>query len=402
MYDDGIFAINPIKISNLSFLGNLGSGSTNMYFNLSKLVTQNILFTAYQKAQSITEISKFLGVSKNIIKDEVEYLEDNGFMDKVSKDKYITNILLNDLPQDVLEERHKIFTKYANIVCKKYIPHLINQIFPSTKSLPQNIYTPQNDRNFLMWSLITLACCKKFDIPEVNENLANHYIKKTDGSELIIYGTVDKGNEMNYQEEKYRLFGPLNFHFRFDEKSAISIKKMDSYYDDRNDDWSKFLLPEFITFCEYINDKSNNAAEKEEKVNKLINKRILIPKEKNKATQNIDKQGDFISDFFETKTEYLNMIATSMTLTELLDYFPPYPDDFKQINIDLSNEIINLCSSFYPPHIHNLFIDFTKRSISSSDIVARVLERLVSKGILKPLTNDQKKTVNMILFYNKF
>ena len=396
-----IFDIKPIKFLNIGDIGDVGTDGIITNFRLSKLITQNILYSAYHKPRSINEIADLLGLKPSSIKDEIDFLEDNGFMDKVSDDSYLTNMLIHDFPRDVYEEKHKIYSKYANLLCEKYIPLLLDSckdlinnsfntdsIFSQTKKNTTSIYSPNNDINFLLWSLITLACARKFIIPDKKNVIEKYFVKRNDGGENIIYTTLEKDYTLSFNADKYKTSIEALLSFIPKHYYPFSIWQYDTFYDDRIihsdyvSEYSYTYLYHFIS-GKICSDMISLRNEKHE--DKDISDKINAMKEKG-----------FIAN---DGSNYVNLIVSCISLENILNKFPDNPEFFLSLNNQLSTEIYNLCKNHYPPHIKDLAEAFFINSLSSGEIVTRILDNLLINGILKPLKECQKKTVNIIMFY---
>ena len=88
MRNTGNLGIAPITLTRLSHDGHPGKNGATEYYLKSKLA-QNIAWAAYHKPRSISEIADELGISPVWIEDEVDELEENGFLDKIGG-KYLT------------------------------------------------------------------------------------------------------------------------------------------------------------------------------------------------------------------------------------------------------------------------------------------------------------------------
>ena len=92
------------------------------------------------------------------------------------------------------------------------------------------------------------------------------------------------------------------------------------------------------------------------------------------------------------------MIVSKISIEELHDLHPPLPDELFELNKKLSEKIYDITKNYYPAHIKKIAKFATQYSISSNEMKIEVLNHLLEVGVLKPLTDVQKKTVNMILF----
>ena len=401
------YAMNPKRFVNVGYIGNMGSDWVNTDYHLSMLITQNILYAAYHEARSISEIADLVGVQNSLVEEEVYFLEENGFMDKVADDKYSTIMLLHDLSKDVYEERHKIFSKYAEIVCEKYIPLLLEwitvgdefirpafSIFHSPfsihkreaggglsmpalstlhPSLSTKIYTPQKDPNFLLWSLITIVFCSKLNTLNTEKELTKHSIKRNDGGDFVAVASLENDFVLSYDKEIYKTFEDKMMYF---DAENFYVKQYDTYYDDRTIEWNRVLQKEYSSLYRYIKGEINYHPETTEFFDEMYRKGLLTCQ----------------------APHHINIIVSAMPLSELVDILPPLPNNFIDLKDELAHEIFNISKNQYPPHVQEMFHAFCQHSFSSADMIIRILEFLLLNGTLKPLTDFQKKTVNTIMF----
>ena len=359
-------SLKPVKFSSLKFLGELGNDWTMIEYNLSKLITQNVLYSIYHEPKTIREISAILGIKTNLVADEIDFLENNGFIQRASDDKYLTNILLHDLSESTHEKKHKIFSKYAKIVCEKFIPQIYNRARASLKLLDSccfdkdetigTIYSPKGDFNFLLWSMISFLCNYKLKILPETESLSSHFVKRNDGGENIAVAEIENDYNLSYNKDIYK----VRFESVLSLKSTIGnpfyIWVYNTFYDNRQFDWSKIFQKEYVELYENLTSKN--------------------------GVKNIE------------------MVVTSMTTDELLKIFPHLLDEYITLNKELSDEIYNICKSEYPQHKQELCRAFYQNSLSNSEMIVRIIELALLKGFLKPIKEEQKMNVNMIMFLN--
>ena len=403
MNEKNIFAIKPIKLFNFGNLGHLSPGWIATDYFLSKSITQNILYSAYHEAKSISEIADLLGVKNSIIEEEVYYLEKNGFIDifcppnhkshisnTKSELKYLTHFLIHDFTAEVFEERNKIFTQFANTICETYIPQLLNTLSPFPHPLSNKLYTPNNDQNFLLWSLISFACQNKFNIPTINQNLEKHFVKRNDGSENLPFATLKKNFELSYDEDKYfssRCGMILNE--RQYGQDYLRVWQYNTYYDNRNTDWLQAFYYKYVYLYRTKICPEHSFDDKNDRLEKIIRHNFFVAQEMHPLNP-LEKENDFV-----------NMVVTTLTFEELLSLFPPISQEMIELNSQLGEKIYQISKSQYPPHLKELCHAFCHKAISSDDMIVRILENLVSKGVLKPLNEVQKPTVNMIMFCDR-
>ena len=361
MNEKGQLAINPIKFNKIRFLGKMGSDWISIEYRLSKLLTQNVLYASYHEPKTIEEIADLLWLSKNHVENEIDYLEYNGFMDRIDKNKYISKILIHDLSNEVVNERKKIFEHYANLVCEKY------NLFHNNK-LPftNNIYTPNDDQNFLLYSIISICCAYKFENPCFQQMIKKHLIKRNDGSENIPF---------TYLDNEQKPYVELNLSLKATNGKLFKIFITNSIYDNRSFDWSQIFQKEFIDLYDFISSPDDKNTTN---LNNLMKKGYLVEHEQNKPL--------------------VNLVTSELDLDDIVALLPDFPKDFIELNNSLGDELFNISKSCYPKHIHDLCYTYYKNSLFSGEMIINIIDNLISNGILKPLEDFQKNTVNMILF----
>lgn len=152
---------NPIKFETIGFSGNPGKMTKSDILRTS--LSQNIVYSVWKEAKSITEIADDLGVSPVYVESEVEYLEENDFLVKKG-DKYLCNILLEEISNKIVRMNDEMYRKAADLIA----PELYDAIIESGIIDSGNIWggrfgeetladVSRKDENFIMWSLFPYA-----------------------------------------------------------------------------------------------------------------------------------------------------------------------------------------------------------------------------------------------------
>ena len=385
------FGMNPIKFLNIDYIGDLGKDWFKCDYYLSKLSTQNILYSCYHEGKTIEEISDLIGMQIGFIADEISFLEKNAFIIKNENNKYVTNFLMHDLSPDIQEEKHKIFNSYVKLVCDKYI---IPNYFSKNKTdlmsqIKERAYLPKNDNNFFLYSLITFACNNLFSFPVISEKLSNNFIRRDDGSLYNLVVSLQNLNQ-SYTSDLYKFLSFKINTLNPQTLYPLSVLLYSTYYDSREDDWIRVILHKFIYLYDFLvgrialNTSCDNT-----------NKNIHT-KYSDIAIKGLLDNGLLVKD--EDGQPYVNIIVSKLTPDELKNLLPPISDDFLTLNNKLADEIYEISYSQYPSRLQNMFRDVNKQAFVSGDFITRVLEYLVANNFLKPLTDMQKKSVNIIMF----
>ena len=398
----------PYLLKNTSYHGFLGPQYINLSFYFTKPLTHNIVYSAYHKAKTPIEIAKELNVPVAYIEDEISHLENNFFMKKLPGNKYLTKIYISEPNKEKEDKLNKVAKKYSKIICERYISQIINPLSPFPFPLSPKFYTPQNDTNFLLWSLISFACSKIFNLESKKDDLEKFMVERNEGgvnialAELTRYAPpvkYERGGEggatTNSQLTTHasQPTTPLSPNFYYTDFYVQSITN-DTYpinlwiysspFDDRLENfsiWTNNLSYEML--YDFMSGKIKN------------------------DTSNIDtlatlfENGLIISSEFRTPNSELripNIVITTYTEKELISLLPPLTDDLINLSIEIDEKIYKILKPYYPAHLRDLCKALNKNFLASGKMRVFIIEHLLNKGILKPLQDEQKKTVNMIMF----
>ena len=419
MNDKRFLGMKPTHFRSLGYVGSTGSDWRIIDYSISKLVSQNILYAAYHNPKTINEISDMVGAEISLIEDQIHFFEKHGFMDKISHDLYITNMLLHDFSKEVCEEKHKIYNQYAMMICDKYIQLLLQWIVDGGKGIggivpvrnlhegtassymdtfmlstsisscdlaermnafptDRGIYVPENDLNFLLWTMISFALNHKlFDVKQ-QDIIPDFCIKRYDGSEFNVFATVEKNMDLSYKRDLYQYSGPYTF--GFDKKAyPFSVWIYNTYYDDRDIDWVQVLQKKFVYLYFYMTGKIDKTMANSFPFDSMLKHGLLCEKQPLSP----------------------NVIISKMTYEDIKNDLPNIPEELLGLNDEFAEKIYNLCKAEYPEHMIDLAHVFYQNHLASGEVITRVFEILLKNNVLKPLTDAQKMTVNMIMFLDE-
>lgn len=368
-----MLGVKPIKFDSMGHSGSPGPENKDTNDYLSKLISQNIAYAAYHKAKTITEIASDLSIPAAFVEDEVNYLEENGFMDKVAGGKYLTNICITEPNEDSMELMHKMYMKYAEIICDKYVP----LVFDSMKNYKKmGIYTPKDNFNFLMWSAVTYSCGKKLYVPEKETDTSKYMVKHKDGGVYIAFAEVERELKLSFDRNLYNTCGNMN---RGNDEGAppVSSWQLNTYYDDRTGRWRNNLNGDYYKLYDFMANKPVKSAETAIEYSRLYEKGYVIS---------------------ENNTDYVNMVVVKMKENEFISKLPEITAELKDLSGELDEAMYKTFKKHYPEHMQDLCRAWNINCFSDNGMRARVLERLFANGILQPLSAEQKHSVNTILF----
>lgn len=372
-------ALRPIKFCNIGHSGSVTNNPPERF--ISRRIAQNIIYATYHEARAITEIAELISTPAAFVEDEVAFLEDNGFLEKLPGGKYLTTVCIHEgRTPEIDNQLHETYMYYAKIVCEKYVPLVLDAIknFP-----PCKVYSPKGDVNFLAWSAIMYACGKKLNV--YNENTTSVYnsrlnVKRPDGSEYITFVDVENSydrSKRNFNQQKYNVCGEM---YRGDDSIPLYTWQIDTFYDNRTGYWEDNHTEDYVYLYEYICGNMTKDTANIDKYKRLLDKGYLIA---------------------EGETEYVNMVVITYSRHDFIALLPAISDELKTVGEELDEKIFNTIKSLYPAHMQNYMRELYANCLSSTDVRTRVLELLYENGTLKPLTDAQKRSVNTIMFCNR-
>lgn len=207
MREKGRLGIEPITFNAKGNMGTPGAMGDTSEFVDSKLM-ENIVYAAYFEPKTKLEIAEELGVSLVFIEDEVDYLEEYGFLDLMPGQKYRTNIFIEDIPHDVLLQTREVETEIAKLVCDEYVPEVLMYLEKCDKS---QFYIPNDDWNFFLWSMIPMMLFQigYRDIDWERMRKKNYLVKRKDGGDYVATASVYREENYDAAVKHERVCGPM-------------------------------------------------------------------------------------------------------------------------------------------------------------------------------------------------
>ena len=369
--------LEPVKFKSMGHDGNPGSNGDTAYY-LSSTLRQNIAYAAYYSPKTVEEISSELGVSPVYVEDEVEFLEENGFLDLLPGGRYRTNIYISDLPQDYFDKIMELDKEIAKEVCRLYVP-LLAQKYKDYKQ--QNIFVPEDDFNYLLWNLVGASLG---EICERNMNFEalagkNYRVKRKDGGEYIAHATVAGKEPENEDNRHYIVCGDMT---RASSVANASSWSLSSDFDTRVFGWED----NFDNDCGFLHFFMEGKLEKTDA--------LLV------AYERIYSRGLVVNEDGQDK---VNVIVVREPLgadgkvtwwnSAFKAGFPDVPKELDDFIREKCRQRIKLAKQYYPEHMHGLVEHYNQFIIDR----VMVLDELLAQGILKPLSERQKKGVMTIV-----
>ena len=381
----GNLGINPVSFSSMGHDGNPGRLGDTAYFLNSKL-KQNIAYSAYHEPKTLEEIAEELGVSPVFLEDEVSYLEEYGFMDKLSSGKYRTNIFISEANKDIEEEIYKIDQEIAAAYCKEYIPILIEAL---RNYKDKEIYVPEDDFNLLLWSAIPYVCgYKHFDWDTYNKILegTNYRVKRKDGGDYIAAASVFVDFEMEYkktlEKDHYYVCGNMT---RMSSKYPILSWQLSTTFDVRQKGWEDNLNSDYEVLYQFMKEQLPKETAHIESYQRLYD-RGLISNKNNKDMVNVI-----------IIKENMSSGRVQAGNNAFLNSMPDYPERLIEIGKELSEKMYQLEKPLYPAHMHRLLQAYSLDCYSNR-VKIMIIDELLRTKVLRMPSEDQRKGIMTIVF----
>ncbi|MBO5353385.1 MAG: RNA polymerase sigma factor [Lachnospiraceae bacterium] len=369
----GNLGIEPVKMIEMGNIGTPGElGDTEQFLN-SKL-RQNIAFAAYYESRTIEEMAEELGVSPVFIEDEVEYLTEYGFLDLLPGQRYRTNMFIDNVPGDILEQSMELSREIAKVFCDFFIP----EIMETYRDWNADIYVPDNDRNYWYWTkiarVVTDVGIALFNLELMKKK--NYYVKRRDGGEYVAFASIERAETANRWKKENKLCGPM---WVVDGKKKIGTWSLSTSYDNRAFGWEENRLEDIEAFGMFLRGQLPKTEALLDKYVRLYDRGFIVNRDgKDVVNVIVEKETVFDESFVEK-------IYRDVTL----------PEKVKRKMDRLIQQKIQLEKPYYPGHMHEMLkLWHEMRPVN----IVMVLEELENRGILRPLTEEQKKGVMVIAY----
>lgn len=389
MWKERNLGLEPVELVHMGNTGSVGTmGDTQAFLN-SKL-RQNIAFAAYFEPKSIEEIAKELNVSSAFIEDEVLYLEEYGFMDLMPGQKYRTNIYIDCIPYDVVMQSREIESEIAKLICDEYVPEVIAL---AKNNLKEEIYVPDNDLNYLLWTLIPKAVMEYVEL-SVNFDMLrrnNYMVKRKDGGEFVALATLYQ-KEVADLTEKEITSGPM---WIGRTEARVYSWSLSTPFEDREHGWQVNKREDYLNLAMYI---KGNLPKTEAVLDKYVGlyERGLLRQSDDSINVIVVKEDKDTGLFSQIEREEAGEGIEADLAGALRKYIPKMPETLLEKIEDLAAKKIQLQKEHQPEHMHNLVEVYARAKQIN---IVMVINELLKRGTLKPLTDAQKKGV-MIAVYS--
>lgn len=334
-----------------------GEHSAN-YYNLSKRkLPGNILLTAMAKPISISEISIETGVPVAYLEDEINILEEEGFLTNIKRDKYQTSIII--FTKKMNKDIDAVFKKYA----KELSPKLYQELLSKEEKI-KKLFCMKKEKSAekLLWELLPIM-------------LSVTIVDSLHPESLPVLPLLKRGNHG-------WLWGSEGINKPWDWSVTIkSITKNAGF-------GGKYAVLIDFTILDTENQKQIGK-EEVKLLSRLYEEGIEISsldeREKEVAARMIDnKYAANVNGVFKFGGSIFNHSQGEEGKETLKDVFILYDECIKLVN----SEVLKLLLSSLPKHLHEQAADIAYVK-TISGMMSAVMEEMVDKGYMHiPASED--------------
>lgn len=382
--------VNPIRFTSTGHNGSAGTtGDTQDMFDTR--LKQNIAWCCYFTPHTVEEIARALNVPSVYIADNVQELEEYGYLDRIDKSKnpkFRTNMVIYD--DRIPDKTQSLCFEAAKKLCDDLYP----AIFHAFDQAEDNwgFASDGNDKNFMKYTLVMLCTRYLFDHGD-SQKWKKFYqiysVKRPDGGDFIAHANVSDDCHMTiepsectnpYDKYPYVICGYMQ---RYDTNSDMLNEQVNCRFADRLVDWRDNCSEDWESLYRYIKNQNN--------------KSVLTPEEYKRLCD----KGYLADDNVQVMTYVCNEKPTWNHIIQLLHTKCHVPESIRSFSKAFDAKKYALQKEQHPKHIQPIIHQYCTEALGNAEIIPYVIEEMLHRGMLQPLTAVQKKAVFSILVYQK-
>ena len=380
---------NPIKFHSYGINGNIGTKSPSEFFRST--LSQNICYCVRNTAKTINEIADDLGVSPVYIEDEVEFLEEYGFLQE-QKNKYIVNFIINEPTAELLAMQNEMYKRASKLFADDLYDELTSfgilddpDIWCGQTDAPMSLTeSPKADRNFILWSLIPyIAAWSGERLMDKRISFEEVATIRPDGAYNIFHASVIP-NEMILPEDYTYMrnwCGPM-----WNGNGDRILWQIDSEWSDRGEHHGHQYLEDVKRILSLYEREFDDRLSKDE---------YAWLSERGYIKTNGDYDGDFKSAW------QIVILSTNDVKEKLLSIGEKIKAKYKNEFDAIKAPYVEAVLDSVPTHLRKVK-EYELQFLFHSDgwFLLHCIVTLLNNGKLKPPTEGQKKALTTIILPN--
>ncbi|MCM1334606.1 MAG: sigma-70 family RNA polymerase sigma factor [Bacteroides sp.] len=369
----GKLGVEPIRFINMGHSGSPGSKGDTADF-LAKSLTQNIAYAAYHQPRTVSEIADELGVNPIFIEDEVKVLEEYGFMDRMSGDRYRTHIHIFEPNREGDKIRADAYNKYVPLFAEKFFAPVLKSI----TEIPDFVHVPDNDLNAYKWSLVCFLVHKLATAEIDNEK---YEVERPDGGKYVANATVQRSffEKSNEKKEQFWACGDMwrNMYSTEQEQRNWNSWQFDCYWSPRPGGWRDNLTSDYEKLDYFLRGELPETDSNLESYQRLLEKGYIVK---------------------ENGSYRCNVILCD-SLEKWFQHIPNASEEITALSKEYAEKVTEADLINQPKHMHEEIRYYQQNAAAS--LRTRIMFELVDMGVLKKPKKEQAKTLLTIFFSGK-
>ena len=367
----GNLGLSPVTASCLGHSGWVGKNGGPEHY-LSDRLSLNIVYSVYFKPRSVKEIAEELGMTPVFIEDKAALLEKNGFLVRQKGDRYTTYVKISPrtYSKEQIDTANRIRADIAERLIREYVP----AVRKSIENI-KDIYIPGGNRELFEAAVIFYAVQNKcvLNIRETGD-YDKYIIQPTDGGRFaalvqLQQECIDPDYVMTVQGD-YFFCGNM---WRQSGKYPVSSWSVDSHLDAREGCWENNVIGDYEYIYELLTGKISDGPEDAEKLARLKERRFT------------DDQGKIMIMMVKGESK------------DLFDLVPELDPGMKEEFTKAALDCMNQEAKNYPPQMQDMIMRNAREFIDGK-VAIMIQDKLYGSGALKPLTDGERITANLIMF----
>lgn len=382
----GELQYNPIRFHSYGVNGCIGTKSPDEFFRSA--LSQNICYCVRDTAKTVGEIADELGVSPVYVENEVEFLEEYGFL-LAQKKAYIANFLISEPTAELLTLQDRMYRRAAGLFADDLYEELTHSGILEDPGIlcrqcdgPVTLSeSPRADWNFLLWTLIPyIAACSGEKLMDRNISFDEVATIRPDGGQNIFHATVVPDRLVLPEDYVYmkNWSGPM-----WNGNGERILWQIDSEWSDR--DASRIL--------QYSEDaKRVLSLYAREQEGRLTREEHTWLAERGYIKTNGDYDGQFQSAW------QIVILADKKIQTRLLAIGEQIKGSYKETFDALKAPYVKAVLASVPAHLRKVRA-FELQSVFYSDgwFLVHCIAALLRSGKMKEPTPEQKKALTTLI-----
>lgn len=373
----GSLGLSPVKAFGISHNGRPGSKGGPEYY-LDDKINLNIVYSVYENPKTMEEIAEDLGMTPVFLEDRIAMLLANGFLVETKGKRYTTYVRFSpkQYSNEAFDNVVKMQLKVAKLLLEKYVPQVREAV-----SQIKDVYIPGGNRELFVAAAIFYAIEHKCML-QIDKDVSKYRIRTLDGGDYSV--TVEIKSEISDPEyirdpaisaKEYWACGTMT---RSSAKyPCVYSWSVDSRFDNRKGAWQ------------------NNWNSDYESVYEIITKAITDTK------ANADKFKRLRERGFIEKDGTINIMILKQTY-DSFDKMIPSPE--KVVVNEFARYALEQAmvkAKQYPPQVQYIVIVDFMHMFIGFPVAMMVLDELYDSGTFRPLSKQEKVTVNLLMFADR-